>query len=65
MVEHFQEYDIIWRGENGRTYFLQNEKCYGLGSYDVFINTNDVSIFLDNEYEVPDAEGVKLKKHVL
>ena len=27
-VEHFQEYDIIWRGENGRTYFLQNEKCY-------------------------------------
>lgn len=28
MVEHFQEYDIIWRGENGKTYFLQNEKCY-------------------------------------
>lgn len=27
-VEHFQEYDILWRGENGRTYFLQNEKCY-------------------------------------
>ena len=27
-VEHFQEYDIIWRGENGRTFFLQNEKCY-------------------------------------
>ena len=27
-VEHFQEYDVIWRGENGRTYFLQNEKCY-------------------------------------
>ena len=26
--EHFQEYDIIWRGENGKTYFLQNEKCY-------------------------------------
>ena len=28
MVEHFQEYDVIWRGENGKTYFLQNEKCY-------------------------------------
>ena len=28
MVEHFQEYDILWRGENGKTYFLQNEKCY-------------------------------------
>ena len=28
MVEHFQEYDILWKGENGKTYFLQNEKCY-------------------------------------
>ena len=28
MVEHFQEYDVIWRGEYGKTYFLQNEKCY-------------------------------------
>ena len=28
LVEHFQEYDIIWRGEYGKTYFLQNEKCY-------------------------------------
>lgn len=28
MIEHFQEYDIIWRGEHGKTYFLQNEKCY-------------------------------------
>ncbi|MBR3646146.1 MAG: fibronectin type III domain-containing protein, partial [Lachnospiraceae bacterium] len=27
-VEHFQKYDILWRGENGKTYFLQNEKCY-------------------------------------
>ena len=94
MVEHFQEYDIIWRGENGRTYFLQNEKCYdpqnqnfwkshedtalgfaaykvcnsvkkhyavGLGSYDVFINTNGASIFLDNAFEVPDTEGVKIE----
>lgn len=26
--EHFQEYDILWRGESGSTYFLQNEKCY-------------------------------------
>ena len=94
MVEHFQEYDILWRGENGKTYFLQNEKCYdpqnqndwkshegtqlgfaaykvcnsvknhyavGLGSYDVFINTNGASIFLDNAIEVPDAEGVKIE----
>ena len=94
MVEHFQEYDVLWRGENGRTYFLQNEKCYdpqnqadwmshdgtvpgyaaykvtnnvknhyavGLGSYDVFINTNGASIFLDNAFEVPDTDGVKIE----
>ena len=94
MVEHFQEYDILWRGEYGKTYFLQNEKCYdpqnqndwkshegkalgfaaykvcnsvknhyalGLGSYDVFIYTNGASIFLDNAFEVPDTEGVKIE----
>jgi hypothetical protein len=93
-VEHFQEYDIIWRGEYGKTFFLQNEKCYdpqnqndwkshegkalgyasykvcnsvknhyavGLGSYDVFVSTNGASIFLDNTFEVPDTEGVKIE----
>ncbi len=90
-VEHFQEYDILWRGEYGATYFLQNEKCYdpqdqgewmshgghkngyaaykvtenvknhyavGLGVYDVFINTNGASIFLDNAIEVPNEPNV-------
>ncbi|MBR1929893.1 MAG: discoidin domain-containing protein [Lachnospiraceae bacterium] len=94
MVEHFQEYDVLWRGENGKTYFLQNEKCYdpqnqadwmshegtvkgfaaykvancvknhyavGLGSYDVFINTNGASIFMDNAIEVPDTAGVRIE----
>lgn len=94
MVEHFQEYDVLWRGENGKTYFLQNEKCYdpqnqdgwmshdgtvlgyaaykvannvknhyavGLGSYDVFINTNGASIFLENAIEVPNTEGVMIE----
>lgn len=92
--EHFQEYDIIWRGENGATYFLQNEKCYdpqsqegwmshdgtrrgyaaykvannvkkhyavGLGVYDVFINTNGASIYLDNAIEVPDTPDVLIE----
>lgn len=92
--EHFQEYDIIWRGENGKVYFLQNEKCYdpqdqdawmshdgtklgyaaykvtnnvknhyavGLGIYDVFINTNGASIYLDNAIEVPNTEGVLIE----
>lgn len=92
--EHFQEYDILWRGENGKTYFLQNEKCYdpqnqddwmshdgtkkgyaaykvtnnvkkhyavGLGVYDVFINTNGASIYLDNAIEVPNTEDVLIE----
>ena len=90
-VEHFQEYDILWNGEYGKTYFLQNEKCYdpqgnevwmshdgtkkgwsaykvaddvkhhyavGLGVYDVFINTNGHSVFLEDAVEVPDTPGV-------
>ena len=93
-VEHFQEYDVLWNGENGTTYFLQNEKCYdpqgqsvwmshggkkkgyaaykvadgvkrhyavGLGVYDVFINTNGNSVFLDDAIEVPDAPGVVIE----
>lgn len=93
-VEHFQEYDILWRGEKGKTYFLQNEKCYdpqsqegwmshfgqkkgyaaykvannvkehyavGLGVYDVFINTNGESIYLDNAIEVPNTEKVLIE----
>ena len=27
-VEHFQEYQTIWNGENGRTYFYQSEMPY-------------------------------------
>ena len=26
--EHFQEYHTLWNGENGETYFYQNETCY-------------------------------------
>lgn len=26
--EHHEEYDTLWNGENGATYFYQNEKCY-------------------------------------
>ncbi len=26
--EHFKQYDTLWNGENGKTYFYQNEKCY-------------------------------------
>ncbi|UBV45380.1 discoidin domain-containing protein (plasmid) [Deinococcus taeanensis] len=27
-VEHYQKYEVIWNGENGRTIFFQNEKPY-------------------------------------
>ena len=27
-VEHYQEYNVIWNGENGRTVFFQNELPY-------------------------------------
>ena len=93
-VEHFQEHDVLWNGEDGRTFFLQNEKCYdppgnatwmshggkkkgyaaykvadgvkrhyavGLGVYDVFINTDGNSVFLDDAIEVPDAPGVVIE----
>ena len=33
----------------------------GLGIYDVFINTNGASIFMDNAIEVPDKEGVVIE----
>ncbi|MCR5254860.1 MAG: fibronectin type III domain-containing protein [Acetatifactor sp.] len=26
--EHFQDYNTLWNGENGATYFYQNETCY-------------------------------------
>ncbi|MEU4159658.1 discoidin domain-containing protein [Actinoplanes sp. NPDC026670] len=27
-VEHYQKYEVVWNGNGGRTYFLQNEKPY-------------------------------------
>ncbi|MFI1995968.1 discoidin domain-containing protein [Actinoplanes sp. NPDC020271] len=27
-VEHYQKYEVIWNGNGGRTYFLQNEQPY-------------------------------------
>ena len=29
-VEHFQKYDILWNGEYGKMYFLQNEIAYDI-----------------------------------
>jgi hypothetical protein len=95
-VEHFQKYDILWAGEFGRLYFLQNEKCYdppyqsdwvgpdgnghgwaslkvadgvvnfegwGLGVYDVFINTREF-ILLENGIVTPLKGNIKIHNAV-
>ena len=36
--EHFQEYDVLWNGDYGKTYFLQNEKCYDPISQDAWMS---------------------------
>ncbi|AGL17783.1 RICIN domain-containing protein [Actinoplanes sp. N902-109] len=37
-VEHFQQYQTIWNGENGRTYFYQNEMPYDPPSQAAYMN---------------------------
>jgi hypothetical protein len=68
-VEHFQQYQTIWNGDGGRTYFYQNEMPYdvadsvttheawGLGSY-CFFSTNS-SVVNAHAFEVPVKAGVK------
>ena len=36
MVEHFQEYQTIWNGENGRVYFYQSEIPYDVPNQEVW-----------------------------
>lgn len=38
--EHFQEYHTLWNGENGATYFYQNETCYDPISQDAWMSHN-------------------------
>lgn len=38
--EHFQEYDTLWNGENGATYFYQNEKAYDPISQEAWMSHN-------------------------
>jgi hypothetical protein len=39
-VEHFQEYQTLWIGENGRTYFYQSESPYDPFSQGVYLSHN-------------------------
>lgn len=56
MVEHFQEYQTIWNGEGGRTYFYQSEIPYDVPSQESWMN-GDVNGFAS--YKV----GVNVKNH--
>ena len=38
--EHFNKYDTLWNGENGATYFYQNEKCYDPISQEAWMSHN-------------------------
>lgn len=37
-VEHFQQYEVLWNGNNGRNYFLQNEMPYDAPSQAAWMN---------------------------
>ncbi|MDR1840194.1 MAG: hypothetical protein LBQ93_11510 [Treponema sp.] len=39
-VEHFHEYQTLWIGDNGRTYFYQSESPYDPFSQDVYLSQN-------------------------
>jgi len=40
-VEHFQEYQTLWLGEDGATYFYQNETPYDPPSQSVYMSHNN------------------------
>ncbi len=40
MVEHFQEYQTIWNGENGRVYFYQSEIPYDVPNQESWMSHN-------------------------
>lgn len=56
--EHFQKYDTLWNGENGATYFYQNEKCYDPISQDAWMS-HDKKVKGYAAYKVADH----VKKH--
>lgn len=55
-VEHYQKYDLIWKGENGKTIFFQNEMPYDAPNQAAWTH-NGVNGFA--AYKVADS----VKKH--
>lgn len=52
-VEHFQEYQTLWNGENGRTYFYQSEIPYD-PPYQVDYMSHDGTVKGYSSYKVAD-----------
>lgn len=40
MVEHFEEYQTVWNGNGGRTYFYQSEMPYDVPSAEAYMSHN-------------------------
>ena len=57
-VEHFQEYQTIWNGENGKLFFYQSEIPYDVPSQDEF-KSHDGTVDGYASYKV----GDNVKKH--
>lgn len=51
--EHFQEYHTLWNGENGATYFYQNETCYDPISQEAWMS-HDGTVNGYSSYKVAD-----------
>ncbi len=51
--EHFQEYNTLWNGENGATYFYQNETCYDPISQEAWMS-HDGTVNGYSSYKVAD-----------
>jgi hypothetical protein len=37
-VEHYQQYNVVWNGNGGRTYFFQNEMPYDVPNQSAYMN---------------------------
>lgn len=58
MVEHFQEYQTIWNGENGRVYFYQSEIPYDVPNQESWVS-HEGRVNGYSSYKV----GENVKKH--
>nr|MCR4588889.1 hypothetical protein [Lachnospiraceae bacterium] len=63
MVEHFHEYQTIWRGNGGRLYMYQSEIPYDVPSNEVWMSREGTragyaSLFIDDETESFHGEGI-------